>query len=103
MECDAAHIQAAIEDSFSMSLFLVVCLQRNGEGCPFFYWKAEYIEYVEQLAKKRSLKNVGATDCDVETEKLVALTSKKEQEGSGTRSIVSKDVRSLVKNCKELG
>ena len=81
-------------------------LQPNGIGCPFFYWKDEYVAYLEQLRREGKLVddsvNVKDTGADSNINKAAMLDTGGDSNIKDSIAGALTEIKKLVGLCKVL-
>ena len=79
-------------------------LQPNGIGCPFFYWKDEYVAYLEQLRREGKLVddsvNVKDTGVDSNINKAAILDTGGDSNIKDSIAGALTEIKKLVGLCK---
>jgi len=79
-------------------------LQPNGIGCPFFYWKDEYVAYLEQLRREGKLVddsvNVKDTGADSNINKAAMLDTGGDSNIKDSIASALTEIKKLVGLCK---
>lgn len=78
---------------FPLDLKPILCMQRDGSGCPIFRWEEEYVSLLKRLKKEGKLE----VEDGVLDDKLSEVKSKKKGKHVDQQSVMLLQVVSLLK------